>query len=184
MFIVKLLRILFGKINSLWLRSLSNEAYARKIGVKIGKRCSIGSRFWGTEPYLIEIGDHVQITSGVRFFTHGGGHVFREEYPDMDFFGKIKIGRNVYIGNGAYVLPGVSIGDNVVVGAGSVVTKSVPSGAIIAGNPARIVSSFDEFKKKTLAHNVGTKSMAPEDKKTYLLSGKADEFFVKKGYLK
>lgn len=89
MFITKLFRILLAKINSLRLRCLSNEAYARKIGVKIGERCLIASRSWGTEPYLIEIGDHVQITSGVRFFTHGGGHVFREMYPDMDFFGKI-----------------------------------------------------------------------------------------------
>lgn len=163
---------------------LSDEVYAQKMGVKIGKNCVISTRFWGSEPYLIEIGDYVRITSGVRFFTHGGGRVFRKEYPDMDFFGKIKIMNNVYIGNGAYILPGVTIEDNVVVGAGSVVTKSVPSGSIIAGNPAKIISSFDDFKTKCLAHNVGTKSMSPEEKKAYLLSGNADHFFVKKGYLK
>lgn len=56
-----------------WRFVASPEKYARHIGVKIGKNSFISTRFWSSEPYLITIGDNVQITDGVRFFTHGGG---------------------------------------------------------------------------------------------------------------
>jgi acetyltransferase-like isoleucine patch superfamily enzyme len=131
----------------------SCENYARNIGVKIGANCSINTRHWGTEPYLIEIGNHTQITSEVWFYTHGGGWVFREKYPDFDFFGKIKIGNNVYIGNHALILPGVTIEDNVIVGAGAVVTKSIPSGVIVGGNPAKIIGRIEDYEKKIIEYN-------------------------------
>ena len=75
----------------------SHEEYLRKEGVKIGKNCWISSRNFGSEPYLVEIGDHVQITRDVKIFTHGGVWVLAEEFPDIDSFGKVKIGNNVYI---------------------------------------------------------------------------------------
>jgi acetyltransferase-like isoleucine patch superfamily enzyme len=146
----------------------SNEKYARHIGVKIGERCAIATISFGSEPYLVEIGNHVQVTNGVKFFTHGGGWVFREENPKFDFFGKIQVGNNVYIGNNALIFPGVTIGDNVVVGAGAVVTKSVPSEAIIGGNPAKIIGNVLEFKKKASYYNVNTKGLSFEDKKKLL----------------
>ena len=56
----------------------SDEKYARHIGVEIGKNCSIGTKYFGTEPFLIKIGNHVQITNDVKFFCHGASWVFRE----------------------------------------------------------------------------------------------------------
>lgn len=106
------------------------ERLARFNGVKIGVNCDIQDVIFGSEPYLLSIGNHVQITAGVKFFTHGGAWVLRGRYPNMDFFGKITIQDNVYIGNNSLIMPGVTIGSNVVVAAGSVVTKSVPAGAI------------------------------------------------------
>ena len=50
----------------------------------------------------------------------------------------ITIGRNVWIGGGAIILPGVVVGDDAVIGAGSVVTRDVPAGATVFGNPARV----------------------------------------------
>jgi hypothetical protein len=48
--------------------------YAKRIGVNIGESCFIPDKdCWSSEPYLITIGNHCQITSGVRLFTHGGG---------------------------------------------------------------------------------------------------------------
>lgn len=50
----------------------SLEQQARRAGVKMGSGNEIMSRFWSSEPYLIEVGSNCQITNGVKFFTHGG----------------------------------------------------------------------------------------------------------------
>ena len=56
-----------------WHIIASPESEARHLGVKIGKHCLISTRYWSSEPYLISIGDHVQVTDCVSFHTHGGG---------------------------------------------------------------------------------------------------------------
>jgi acetyltransferase-like isoleucine patch superfamily enzyme len=159
---------------------LGNEKYGRYLGVKIGRNCKIETKYFGSEPYLIEIGDHVQITNGVRFFTHGGAWIFRCEDPNFDFFGKIRIGNNVYIGNCSFILPGVSIGNNVIIGAGSIVTKSVPDNSIIAGNPAAIIGSTKNFKNKISEFNLNCRNLNKYKKKKYLLSLNDNNFLKKK----
>lgn len=49
----------------------------------------------------------------------------------------MRIGRNVWIGGGAIVLPGITVGDDALIGAGSVVTRDVAAGATVVGDPAR-----------------------------------------------
>lgn len=161
----------------------TNEQYGRKVGVIIGTGCEIGSRNFGSEPYLITIGNHVQVTDNVYFFTHGGGWVFRNEFPEIDFFGKIVIKNNVYIGSGSYILPGVTIEDNVIVGARSVVTKSVPSGMVVAGNPAKIVCAIEDLKQKIIRFNTNTKRMSSTDKRN-ILKNLSDDKFILKDFLK
>lgn len=58
---------------------------------------------------------------------------------DLDFPQRIKIGHDVWIGQGAIILPGVTIGNGSVIGAGTIVTKSIPSYAIAVGNPAKVI---------------------------------------------
>lgn len=157
----------------------SPKKYAISKGLKIGDRCDIQNVNFGSEPYLISIGNHVQITNGVKFFTHGAGWVFRNENPSFDVFGKITIRNNVYIGNNALILPGVTIGNNVIVGAGSVVTKSIPDGMIAAGNPARIIGNTDGFFAKIKQHNVNSKGMSYKEKKRYLVSLEDNKFIQK-----
>ncbi len=63
---------------------------------------------------------------------------FAEREAGLEFGRPIHIGRNVWIGGGTIILPGVSVGDDAIIGAGSVVTRNVPPGATVVGNPARI----------------------------------------------
>ena len=155
----------------------SPEKYARKIGVKIGYGCHICSRNFGSEPYLISIGNHVGIADNVHFFTHSGAWVFRDKYPTLDVFGKIEIKNNAYIGSGAYILMGVTIGNNVVVGARSVVTKSIPDNVVVAGNPAKIIGTINEFEERMIKYNVNSKTM--KDKRKYLCSLPEEKFMKK-----
>lgn len=153
--------------------------YARSVGVTIGDNCSISTYHWGSEPYLITIGDHVQITDGVRFFTHGASWVLRRKYPNFDCFGKILVGSNVYIGSCALILPGVTIGNNVVIGAGTVVTKSVPNNSIVAGNPGRIIGDATSFEHSYLPYNLKSKYMSSNEKRLFLLSIDDSKFIHK-----
>lgn len=114
--------------------------YLRKQGMKIGNNCRISTMSFSTEPYLIEIGDHVAIASGTDLITHDGGiWGFRSEFGHADIFGKIKIGNNVFIGNSCIILPNTIIGDNCIIGAGSVLRGKFPENSVIFGNPAKVV---------------------------------------------
>lgn len=127
------------------------ENYFREKGYRVGKNNRIFIRSLGSEPYLIRIGNHCTITSGVTFVTHdGGAWIFREEIPRLNVYGKIEIKDNCFIGIKSIILPNVTIGPNSVVGAGSVVTKDVPANTIAAGVPARVICSADEYKEKCL----------------------------------
>ncbi|XOD68502.1 MAG: acyltransferase [Flavobacteriales bacterium AspAUS03] len=126
--------------------------YARLLGVKIGENCRVFDCKFGSEPFLIEVGNNVTIT-GVSFLTHDGSTwLFKDDKGRRYLYRKIKIGNNVFIGVNSTLLPGVNIEDDVIVAAGSVVTKSVPKGNIVAGNPAKIIKSFYEYKNMVLSN--------------------------------
>lgn len=127
-------------------------SYAKSLGVKIGQKCRfVDNPDWGTEPWLISIGNHVLISGQVCFVCHDGStFLFREEgeYKDTFKFGPISIGNNCFIGTKTILLPNVSVGDNCIVGAGSVVTKNIPSGEVWGGNPAHFITKTDTYAKK------------------------------------
>lgn len=85
----------------------------------------------------VEIGDLTQIGPGVQILTADHPRDPGERARGVEFGKPIVIGRNVWIGGGALILPGVTIGEDAVVGAGSVVTRDVAPGATVMGNPAR-----------------------------------------------
>ena len=125
--------------------------YYRKLGAQVGEDCRIQVKGLSSEPYLVKIHNHVTIASNVALITHDGGcWVFRDEYPDLNVFGKIEIMDNCFIGMGSMIMPNVVIGPNSIVGAGAVVTKDVPPNTIVAGIPARVISTIDQYKKKCL----------------------------------
>ena len=155
------------------------ETQARRAGVKMGKNNELFSRFWSSEPYLIELGDDVHITAGCKLFTHGGGTVARSIYPKFDCFGKVKIGNNVYIGTNSLIMPGVTIGNDVLVAAGSVVCHSVPDGVVVGGNPARIIGTTADYIRRNLPYNTNTKGLSQAAKRKVLLATEEEKFIVK-----
>lgn len=157
---------------------LSPVKYARSIGVTVGKDTYIsGKNHWPSEPYLIEIGSYCQITRGVCFFTHGGGQVLRDKYPDFDCFGKISIGNYCYIGANSIILPGVTIGNNVLVSAGSVVTKSFKSNSVIGGNPAKVICTIEDYYNKNKEYDLHSRFLSKHQKKAFLF--KSSKFIIK-----
>jgi len=124
----------------------------RSLGARIGNDNRLLIRSLGTEPYLIKIGNHCTISVGVVLLTHDGGTwVFTDEISSLQSFGTIEIGDNCFIGANAILLPGVKVGSNSIVGTGAVVTKDVPPSVVVAGCPARIICSIEEYKQKVLA---------------------------------
>jgi len=91
----------------------------------------------------VRIGDRTQIGPVVQIYAadHPRDAAVRRE--GLEFGRPVQIGADVWIGGGAIVLPGVNIGDGALIGAGAVVTRDVPAGAIVAGNPARVLRGSD-----------------------------------------
>ena len=143
-------RSLFKAIYSKVLRTIQPVKYAKKIGVNMKAACHIyGDVAWGSEPWIITLGENVFITDGVKFITHDGGTlIFRNQVPDLEITKPIVVGDNVYIGNNVILLPGVTIGNNVVIGAGAVVTKDIPDNSLAVGVPARVIKTIDAYFEK------------------------------------
>lgn len=142
-----------GVIKWNFLRAIGgNILAARAQGVKIGNDCRIYSRNFGGEPWLITIGDHVDISTNVEFMTHDGtGWLISDERGRRHRYAPITIGNNVYIGANTCILPGVTIGSNVIVGAGSLVNQSIPDNCVVTGSPIKYRLSFEAFKEYALA---------------------------------
>jgi acetyltransferase-like isoleucine patch superfamily enzyme len=134
--------------------------FQKQFGVKFGKNVRItGIPSFGSEPYLISIGDNVTITQDVTFINHDGGvALLRNKYPGIDLIKPITVGNNVFIGARTTILPGVNIGNSVIVGAGSLVTKDVPDNTVIGGVPARVLKSLDEYEEKVLKEAIYLKT--------------------------
>lgn len=147
--------------------------YARMLGVRVGKGCRIlddPRNIFGSEPYLVTLGDHVSITGGVNFITHEGGvWLLRETDPDVDVFNPITVGNNVFIGARAMILPGVRIGNNVIVAGASLVSKDVPDNTIVGGVPAKVIGNTDDFLCKVTPDLVRVRALSAAQKKKLLL---------------
>lgn len=151
-------------------RKITPINYWKKRGLVIGNNCRlVGDISFGSEPYLINIGNHVSITNS-KFITHDGAvWVFRDKYPEIDLFGRISIGNNVFIGINSIILPGTIVEDNCIIGAGSVVRGKLESNFVYAGQPIRKISNLDVYYNKNKSNFVNTKFLTSVQKRTYLL---------------
>lgn len=118
-----------------------------KRGLKVGsnfdieKDVNIDAGF----PWLISIGNNVTLASGVYILAHDASTKY---HLGKSKVGGVKIGNNVFIGAKSIILPNVHIGDNVVIGANSCVAHNVDSGSVVAGNPAILIMTMEEFLNK------------------------------------
>ena len=85
----------------------------------------------------VTIGNDVGIGDGVMIWTHGAWLDITKGFPSD--FGPVTIGNDVWLPARTTVLPNVKIGDNVVIGIGSIVNKDIPSGAMAAGSPCKVI---------------------------------------------
>jgi|SRR5690606_32064906 len=162
-------------IRGLYLRYLAKKnpiKYAKKMGVKIGKNNRIVScrhGMFGSEPYLVSIGDDCLFSGDIQFLTHDGSlDIFRKEIPNAFIYKPVKVGNNVFIGFRVTIMPGVTIGDNVAIGAGSVVTKDIPANCVAAGVPAKVLRTYDEYKAKMIPQLDTINGLDSAEKREYL----------------
>lgn len=146
-------------------------------GLNVGKGVSIvsGRRgvTFGSEPYLITLGDYCRISNDVMFITHDGGTwAFRDlpKYQRVIKYGKIEVGAHSFVGTRSIIMPGVSIGERCVIGAGSIVTRDIPDGTVAVGVPAKVIMTTEEYAEKCLkAQRDYDEAAYFNNKKEYLL---------------
>jgi acetyltransferase-like isoleucine patch superfamily enzyme len=149
----KICMILLKYFKYLVVFRLDKVKYLRSMGVEIGSGCALLNKVthYGSEPYLLKIGNKVTICADVFLITHdASSRLFRDniEGANRTFgntFGRVTINDNCFIGVKSTLLPGVEIGPNSIVGAGSVVTKSIPPNSVAVGNPAKVIKTLDRF---------------------------------------
>ena len=138
------------------------QIMSRLTGRPIDETFSMFPPFYTDCGKNLKIGKYVFINSGCRFQDQGGitigdgalighnvvmatiNHGLAPEKHGDNIPAPIVLGRNVWIGANATILPGVTIGDNAVIAAGAVVTKDVPANVVVAGVPAKIMKSVLE----------------------------------------
>lgn len=132
----------------------------RSLGAEVGEDVTIhypfNTRIDLTAPWLLQIGDHVNITGPVTILLHDyswsvikgkTGEVLGCQRP-------VDIGSNVFIGWGVTVLCGAVIEDNVIIGANSVVAGRCESDSVYAGVPAKRICSLEEYRERRFAAQV------------------------------
>lgn len=98
--------------------------------------------------WLIEIGDHVTMAPGVHVLCHDAS---TKQFLGYTKIGRVTIGNHVFVGANTVILPGVCIGNNVIIGAHSTVTRDIPDNSVVAGSPARVISSLEAYLEKEQA---------------------------------
>jgi acetyltransferase-like isoleucine patch superfamily enzyme len=148
----------------------------------LGKNVDIvGGANFGSEPYLITIGDDTTISFDCAFVTHDAATRVIRHLPGHDketvIYGPINIGKNCFIGCRSVILPNVTIGDNCIIGAGSVVNQSIPPNTVAAGVPCKPICTLEAYINKHKDDFMYIVSKPFEEKKKILL----DKFGNKKG---
>ena len=170
----KIVEKIYNKIIWIYYKLINPNKVAKLRGVRYGKNCNFRTKEFGSEPYLIKVGNNVCTSLNVTFITHDGSvNILRylyNEYKDIDILDQIIIGNNVFIGHSVILLPGTTIGDNVIVGAGSIVKGKLLSNSVYAGVPAKFICTLEEYINKNKNKFTNTKHLSPKEKKEFLIN--------------
>ena len=130
----------------------------------IGRNCQMNDYCHLVATKKVSIGDNFLCASKVFISDTSHGSYSDEEFSDPQVAPEkrpllakpVCIGNNVWVGENAVILPGVTIGDGCVIGANSVVTKDIPSNSIAVGNPAKVIKQYKpEINKWVRVSNLG-----------------------------
>jgi len=142
--------LLGSKGKNVWITAPFFVDYGENI--HLGNNCEINMNCVFLDCNKITIGDNSGIGPNVQIYAVGHPVHPKERLNNEpgEMLGTWKtsgapvtIGKNVWIGGGSVILPGVTIGDNTTIGAGSVVSKSIPSNCLAVGNPCRVIRTFE-----------------------------------------
>lgn len=119
----------------------------------MGKNVKLYTLNFGTEPYLVSIGDDVVCATDVTFVNHdvscfNVARYLKLPLNSLDKVGPIVLGDNCFIGAKSILMPNCSVGKNSVVASGSIVTKNIPDNQVWGGMPAKFIMTIDEYAKK------------------------------------
>lgn len=123
----------------------------KKVFKSVGDNFFFQPRFIPSDPELIKFHNNVTVASGVTFINHDLIHNVMQNIDNSwynYYAGCIEVMDNVFIGSNSTILPNVKIGPNAIIAAGSVVTKDVPENSVVAGVPAKVIESFDDYMSK------------------------------------
>lgn len=95
--------------------------------------------------WLIEIGENVTLAPRVHILCHDAS---TKNFLGYTKIGRVTIGNNVFVGAETVIMPGVTIGNNVIIGANSTLTRDVSDGVVVAGSPAKVISTLDNYLTK------------------------------------
>lgn len=127
-----------------------------KIFKSVGDNFFFQPRFIPSDPKLIKFHNNDIVTSNVTFVNHDIFYLGLSNLNQGEFkyrAGCIEIMDNVFIGCNSTILSNVRIGPNVIVAAGSVVTKDIPENSVVAGVPAKVIGTFDDFVERRKQDN-------------------------------
>ena len=132
------------------LRKIVSDMYIKRLvqrGLKLGENVDFekGVNIDANFPWLIEIEDNVVLSPWVYILSHDSSS---KSLTGLMKIGKVSIGKNTFIGARSIIMPGTKIGKNCVIGANSIVTRDIPDNSVAVGNPARVISTIDEYKDK------------------------------------
>lgn len=137
---------------------LDNESAsgdAGEIRLTLGKNCKIGDNVHIVASERVTIGDDCLMASKIFISDTSHGEYGHEDAADPSeapdarklITRPVTIGHQVWIGENAVILPGVTIGDGAVIGANALVNRDVPAGAIVGGIPAKVLKQWNPQMK-------------------------------------